>query len=169
MDSEAIGNMDADFRDFSIANLEHVDCILLGRKTASDLIPYWASVAENPSDSDFLLGKKITDTPKIVYSKTRANAEWPNTTLAQGEIVDAINKLKNHAGKDIMVYGSVSFASSLIKNGLVDEYYLAVNPVALGRGLPIFKELEGKLSLTLVTSRSFACGIVLLQYEPQND
>jgi dihydrofolate reductase len=168
-DSEPINSMDEEFRNFSIANLEEVDCIIFGRKTAPDFITHWASVAENPNDPDFLIAKKLTDTPKIVFSKTLANSEWANTTLAKGEIVDEINKLKKQTGNDIMVYGGAGFVSSLIKNGLIDEYYLAVNPVAIGSGLPIFKELDRKQDMTLVKSESFDCGIVLLQYEPKNN
>jgi dihydrofolate reductase len=160
---------DEEFRNFSIANLDQVDCIILGRKTAPDFIHYWASVAENPNGPDFLVAKKLTDTPKIIFSKTLTNSEWANATLAKGEIVHEINKLKKQVGNDILVYGGVSFVSSLIKNGLIDEYYLAVNPVAIGNGLPIFKELDGIRNLTLIKPKSFESGMVLLHYEPKNN
>jgi dihydrofolate reductase len=166
--SEPLNYCDEEFRNFSIANLEQVDCIILGRKTALDFIPYWAAVAENPNDPDFQLGKKLTDTPKVVFSTTLENSEWANTILAKGEIVDEINKLKNQAGHDIMVYGGDSFVSSLIKNDLIDEYYLAVNPVDIQSGLPILKELDSKQTITLVESKTFDCGMVVLrQYEPK--
>ena len=169
-DSEAINYCDEEFRNFSIANLEQVDCIILGRKTTVEFIPYWAVVAENPNDPDFLLGKKLTDIPKVVFSKTLVNSEWANTILAKGEIVDEINKLKSQPGTDIMVYGGDSFVSSLMKNDLIDEYYLAVNPVDIDRGLPILKELDSKQNMTLVNSKTFDCGmVVLLQYESKNN
>jgi dihydrofolate reductase len=167
--SEPGNYCDEEFRNFSIANLEGVDCIILGRKTALDFIPYWAAVAENPNDPDFLLGNKLTDIPKLVFSKTLENSEWSNTILAKGEIVDEINKLKNQAGHDVIVYGGDSFVSSLIKNDLIDEYYLAVNPVDIESRLPILKELDSKQNIALVKSRTFDCGmVVLLQYEPKN-
>ena len=62
-------NWDDEIRNYSIANLEHVDCILPGRKMAKDFILYWASVAANPDDPDFVFGKKLTDIPKIVFLK----------------------------------------------------------------------------------------------------
>jgi dihydrofolate reductase len=167
--SGSVNYCDEEFRDFSIANLEQVDCLILGRKTALDFIPYWAAVAENPNDPDFLLGKKLTDTPKVVFSRTLENSAWANTILAKGEIVDEINKLKKQAGNDIMVYGGDSFVSSLIKNDLIDEYYLAVNPVDLDSGLPVLKELDSKQNITLLKSKTFDCGmVVLLQYESKN-
>jgi dihydrofolate reductase len=157
---------DEEFREFSMANLEGVDCIILGRKTALDFIPYWAAVAENPNDPDLLLGKKLTDTAKVVFSKTLENSEWPTTILAKGELVEEVNKLKNQAGNDIMVYGGDSFVASLMKNDLIDEYYLAVNPVDIESGLPILRELGSKQNIALVRSRTLDCEmIVVLQYE----
>ena len=161
---------DEEFRNFSITNLEQVDCLILGRKTAVDFIPYWAAVAENPDDPDFLLGKKLTDTPKVVFSNTLEKSEWVKSILAKGEIVNEINKLKDQAGNDIMVYGGDSFVASLIKNNLIDEYYLVVNPADIESSLPILKELDGKQNITLVKSKTFDCGmIVLLQYETKNN
>jgi len=167
--SDPVHYCDEEFRNFSIANLEQVDCIILGRKTAVDFMPYWAAIAENPNDPDVLLGKKLTDLPKVVFSKTLEKSEWANTVLAKGELVDEINKLKNQSGNNIMVYGGDSFVASLMKNDLIDEYYLAVNPVDIDNGLPILKELESNPNIALVNSKTFYCGmVVLLQYEPKN-
>ena len=167
--SEPLDFCDEEFRNFSLANLEQVDCIILGRKTALDFIPYWAAVAENPNDPDFQLGKKLTDTPKVVFSTTLENSEWANTILAKGEIVGEINKLKNQAGDDIIVYGGDSFVSSLIKNDLIDEYYLAVNPVDIESGLPILTELGTKQNIALAKSKTLDCEmIIVLQYEPKD-
>jgi dihydrofolate reductase len=164
--SDPANYCDAEFRKFSIANLEEVDCIILGRITAVDFIPYWAAVAENPGDPDFLLGKRLTEIPKVIFSKTLENSEWPDTTLAKGEIVDEVNKLKAQPGREIMVYGGDSFVASLMKNDLIDEYHIAVNPADIDGGLPILKELEDKQNIVQVKSKTFDCGmIVLLQYE----
>ena len=148
---------------------EPVDCILLGRKLAEGFIPYWASVAANPDDPQFTAGKKFTDTHKVVFSKTLDTSEWDNTVLAKGNLVDEITKLKNQDGKDIIVYGGATFVSALIKQGLIDEYHLFINPTAIGNGMTIFKELDSKQNLTLVKSTSFDCGIVVLNYEPKRD
>jgi dihydrofolate reductase len=169
-DSDPLHYCDEEFRNFSIANLEQVDCIILGRITAVDFIPYWATVAENLDDPDCLLGRRLTDIPKVVFSKTLENSEWADTILAKGELADEINKLKKQAGGEIMVYGGDSFVSSLMKTDLIDEYYLAVNPADVAGGLPILKTLEGKQSVKLVKSRTFDCGmVVLLQYESKDE
>jgi len=138
----------------------------LGRKMAPGFIPYWAKVAANPDDPQFEFGKKMTDTPKVVFTKTLDKSEWENTALATGTLADEIKKLKQKDGKDMIVYGGSSFVSSLIKEGLIDEFHLFVNPTALGNGMPIFERLDKKQFLKLKQSVAFDCGIVLLCYEP---
>ena len=146
-----------------------VDCIVLGRNLAEGFIPHWASVAADPENPEVAAGKKFTDTPKVVFTKTLDRSAWDNTILAKGDLVDEITTLKNQDGHDIIAYGGATFVSALIKHGLIDEYHLFVNPAAIGNGLPIFKELDGKQNLTLKKSEAFACGIVLLCYEPKDD
>ena len=149
--------------------MDTVDTIVLGRKLAEGFVPYWAGVAANPDDPEFTSGKKFTDTPKVVFTKTLDESEWDNTVLAKGDIVDEITQLKNQDGKDIIAYGGATFVSSLIQHGLIDEFQLFVSPTAIGNGMTIFKELECKQDLTLVRSRSFDSGIVVLNYELKCD
>jgi dihydrofolate reductase len=146
---------------------EPVDCIVLGRKLAEGFIPYWASVAANPDNPEFIDGKKFTDTHKVVFTQTLDKSEWDNTVLAKGNLVDEITQLKKQDGKDIIAYGGATFVSALIKQGLIDEFHLFINPTAIGNGMAIFKELESKQDLILVKARSFDCGIVVLNYEPK--
>jgi len=162
-------NWDEEVRQYSIANATNVDCILLGRKTAAGFIPHWKSVAANPRDADFEFGKVITGIPKVVFSRTLRKSEWPNATVANGEIADSVNQLKKQTGKDLLVYGGRSFVASLIEHNLVDEYHLLVNPVVLGSGLAIFAGLADTLRLNLVTNKKFSCGTVLLCYELLRD
>ena len=148
---------------------EPVDCIVLGRKLAEGFIPYWASVAANSEDPQFTAGKKFTETHKVVFTKTLDQSQWDNTVLAKDDLASEINQLKNQDGKDIIAYGGATFVSALVKEGLIDEYHLFINPTAIGNGLTIFKELESKLKLALVKSTSFDCGIVVLHYEPKTE
>jgi dihydrofolate reductase len=164
-----ISTWDDAVREFSIANTRNVDCIIIGRKTAKDLIPHWASVAAKPSHADYAIGKIITETPKIVFSRTLAKSKWPDTTVIKGGIVEEINRLKKRKGKDILVYGGAGFASSLVKHRLIDEYCLLVNPVALGCGSPLFSTLEKTLTLTLVEYKQFACGTMMIRYRPKQE
>ncbi len=162
----AISNWDDGLKDYVTELSDPVDCILLGRKLAQGFIPYWAA---NPAGEDARGIDKMNNTPKVVFSKTLARSEWDNTVLAKGDLVDEITHLKKQDGKDIIAYGGAAFVSSLIQNGLVDEFHLFINPVAIGSGLTIFKALPGKQSLALVGSRAFDCGIVALHYEPKRD
>ena len=148
--------------------LEPVDLILLGRKMTEGFISHWSNVVNNQPDSpEFPLAKKLVDTPKIVFTKTLEKSNWDNTTLAKGNLTDEINELKNQSGKDIIVYGGAGFVSSLIKENLIDEYNFVINPTALGKGMTIFNDLDDKLNLQLVKSKSFNSGEVLLCYEPR--
>ena len=166
VDVERIGpNWDNEIRHFSINNLKNVDCIALGRNTAEGLIPYWGGAAKNPKDADYKVGKAITNVPKTVFSNKLTTNTWANATIIKGDIVKEIKLLKKRKGKDIIVYGGCTFVSSQIKHGLVDEFYLLVNPVAVGRGNPIFSSIENNFRLKLVKSRSFKCGTVLLCYK----
>jgi len=159
-------NWDEEVKQYSIANAATVDCILLGSKTAAGFIPHWKSVADSPQNPDFEFGKLVTGIRKVVFSRTLKKSEWPDTTMANGEIVDSVSQLKRQAGEDLLVYGGTSFVASLIERNLIDEYHLLVNPIFLGSGQTIFSQLKEKLRLTLVKNRTFSCGTILLSYEP---
>lgn len=144
---------------------EPVEYIVLGRKLAEGFIPYWAKIASNHDHPEYLAGKKFTDTSKIVFTKTMVRPIWENTVLAKGDLVQEITQLKKQGGQDIIAYGGATFVSALIKNELIDEFYLFINPVVLGNGMTIFKTIESKQNLKLIQATSFDCGIVVLKYE----
>jgi len=152
------------------STIDTSDTILLGRKMTDEFITYWENVVNNqPESPEFPLAKKLVDTPKVVFSKTLKKSSWNNTTLATGDLVDEINKLKNKQGKDIIVYGGGGFVSSLIKEGLIDEFHLFINPNALGQGMPIFNRLTKPQNLKLKTATAFSNGVALLFYELKRD
>ena len=144
---------------------EPVDCIVLGRKLAQGFIPHWAS---KPEGEDAWGVDKINNSTKVIFTKTLDKSEWDNTVLAKGDLVDEITKLKKQDGKDIIAYGGATFVSALIKQRLIDEFHLFINPTAIGNGMTIFKELDSKQNLKLIKSLAFTCGIVLLRYEPEH-
>lgn len=152
--------------EFCVDNLESVDTILLGRKTAQDLIPFWDKVATDSSHPDFALGQRISALPKVVFSNTLTEHPWKNTTLLSGDMHTELSKFKESAGNDILVYGGASFAASLIQNELVDEFYFLLNPFRLGNGLTLFQPTNDVQVFTLIQSMPFPCGTVLLQYNP---
>jgi dihydrofolate reductase len=85
---------------------------------------------------------KFHATPKVVFSRTLTSSPWANATVTNGDLVQEIGALKAQPGGDIMAYGGATFVSGLVRHSLVDEYHLYLNPAALGRGLPVFPELE---------------------------
>lgn len=143
------------------------DTILLGRKMTDGFIDYWTSVLDNPGSSEYSFARKMVDIPKIVFSHTVKESKWVNTTVANGDLVEEIEKLKNQAGKDIVVYGGAEFVSNLIKHNLIDEYHLFINPVAIGKGLSIFGDIEKNSNLQLVNAEAFSTGEVELIYIPR--
>ena len=158
-------NWGADIKNYVTDLTNSIDTILLGRKLAEGFIPHWANVKADPNNPEHSSGIIFTDTPKYVFSKTLTISLWDNTTVVNGDLVSEINKLKNQPGKDIIVYGGAGFVSSLIKEGLIDEFNLFVNPAAIGKGKPVFAELDAKQNLKLIESIAFDCGINLLKYE----
>jgi dihydrofolate reductase len=144
--------------------LDSSDTNIIGRKLAVDYIPYWQDVNSKPGDPMYEVGQKITNTHKVVFTKTLEKSIWENTTLARGRLADEVIKLKSMSGKDIIVYGGTSFVSALVKEGLIDEFYFFVNPVALGHGESIFSMLEDFRQLKLKKSIVYDCGIVMLNY-----
>jgi dihydrofolate reductase len=144
---------------------EPVDTIILGRKLAEGFIPHWENVANNPDDPEYEGGVKYATTPKIVFTKTIKKSIWNNTEVANGELAEEVSKLKNQKGKDIIVYGGGTFVTSLIKDGLIDEFHLFINPNAIGSGMTIFNGLVKMLNLKLKIAKQFECGITLTCYE----
>ena len=145
-----------------------VDTILLGRKMTEGFVSYWEDYAKNKPDSpEHPFANKMVNYPKVVFTKTLDKHNWANTTLAKGNIIDEVSQLKKRQGKDIIVYGGAGFVSSLIENNLIDEYYLFINPVAIGKGMTIFSNLKEGLNLKLMHSKAFECGIVVNHYEPR--
>ena len=100
-----------------------------------------------------------------MFTKTLNKSEWINTDIATGNLIEEVNKVKSQNGRDIVVYGGASFDSSLIKEKLIDEFYLLVVPIVIGNGKTIFRDLKEIQKLTLIESKVFDCGLVLLHYE----
>jgi dihydrofolate reductase len=163
-----VWNWDDALKNYVIALTEPVDCILLGRKLAEGFIPHWSAASEIENEEQ-VFALKMSETHKVVFTKTLESADWSNTVLAKGNLADEINALKNQDGSDIIVYGGGAFVSSLINAGLIDEYHLFINPVILGSGMSIFQSLSAKQNLVLKQAQGFDCGITVLCYEIKKD
>ncbi len=150
---------------------DSVELILLGRNLAEGFIPTWQERLDNPATADDS-ARLFVDTPKLVFSKTLnpdtpSSKGWKNTSVVSRDLLEEISHLKQQEGGDLIAYGGSHFVSSLIQNGLIDEYYLFINPVAIGKGMPIFQQLDKPLKMNLKQSKAFSCGISLLHYTPQ--
>ncbi|UFH57081.1 dihydrofolate reductase family protein [Spirosoma sp. KNUC1025] len=156
-------NWGEDIMNFVGSITEPIDTILLGRKLAEGFIPAWQSRAE--STEEVPGAQKMNDTPKVVFSKTLESIDGKNATVNNGDLAAEVNALKNEEGGDLIAYGGGEFVSSLIQNNLIDDYYLFVNPVAIGKGMSIFGALSNKLNLKLVETKAFESGIALLHYQ----
>lgn len=141
--------------------------ILLGRKMTDGFISTWSAIRNNPGDPEQAFAQRMMDTPKVVFSRTMTESPWENTVIAAGDVAAAVSDIKSRDEKEVMAYGGANFAVSLINSGLIDEYHLFVNPVLLGEGLSIFSALNTRTKLRLKQSIRFDCGIVLLNYVPE--
>ncbi|MBC9934922.1 dihydrofolate reductase family protein [Chitinophaga qingshengii] len=129
------------------------DTILIGRKMAQGFIDHWENILDHqPGSREQPLAQRMVHMRKIVFSHTTTTIRGRNAEVANGDLVTTIQALKKEPGKDLLVYGGADFVSSLIDHNLIDEYHLFVIPVAIGRGLRIFRD---KKPLTLIKSVSY--------------
>jgi len=146
--------------------LRSLDTILYGRITFQ-LMEYWKSIVENPTGikatDDF--ADAIDNIQKIIYSRTLKDVDWKNTELKSEIVKEEIIELKQQAGKDIGV-GSPSLIVTLGNLDLIDEYQIGLQPIVLGRGLPLFKNVTDRIDLKLLKTKAFDCGVIVLYYEP---
>ena len=157
-------NVDEEFNQFAIEQTSTVDMILFGRKTYEVMAGYWPSQAAIKDDPT--IAGLMNSLPKIVFSRTLQKAEWNNTRLIRDNIAEEILKLKGQLGRDIAVFGSADLLSTLIQMDLIDEHRIMVNPVIIGSGSPLFKNINEKRKLQFVNIKTFRSGNVLLYYQP---
>ena len=160
-------NPDVELMEFMNSQYDSSSTLLLGRKTADFFIKHWENTFDKNPDTPF--AKKIVDLPKVVFTKTLDESIWNNTILAKGNPAEEIADLKKQNGKDIIVIGSPSLVSSLIKEGLIDEYHLIVNPTAIGDGMKIFNSLDSVRKFTPIQAKLYSGGKTVLSYKPKND
>jgi dihydrofolate reductase len=142
------------------------DAILYGR-TTYQLMEFWRTFLENPSEeksmNDFAIA--IDKIPKIVFSHTLKNVDWESATIAKRDLKDEVLELKQQSGRDIFV-GSRSLIIQLMKLNLIDEYQLCVHPVIAGGGMPLFEDINSRIILKLINTKTFSGGAIMLYYKP---
>lgn len=143
---------------------ESCDTILMGRKMSREFIDYWEDLVDNqPNSPMHSFAQQMVNMHKIIFSGTQKEIKGRNVTVENGDLATTVKALKQKTGKDIIVYGGAELVSSLIKLNLIDEYYLFINPVAIGEGLPIFREQK---ILKLESTTAYKNGKVLHKYLP---
>lgn len=137
--------------------------LLFGRVTYEMMAGYWPTqqaIASSP-----VVAEGMNKADKLVFSKTLQKAEWNNTTLIKGSLVEEVKKMKQLPGNDITILGSGSIITQLAEAGLIDEYQFMVDSVAIGSGTSIFNNINHPLNLKLTDAKAFKSGAVVLSYQ----
>lgn len=150
--------------EYSAEMLQSGNTLLFGRVTYELMVEYWPT--QYAIENDPVVAAGMNKAEKIVFSKTLNKVEWNNARLAKSSLEEEVRNLKQTPGKDMALLGSGSILTQLAEKGLVDEYQIMIDPVAVSNGTPIFKNLQHKLDLKLTGTRVFKSGTVLLCYEP---
>ncbi len=152
---------DQSFGQHQFGLAETIDAILLGRVTYGMFASYWPTATSDP------FAETLNAIPKIVFSRTLERAPWgkyPDAELVRTGAAEEVGRRKAQSGKDMIVWGSLSLARSLMKAKLIDQYQLVICPVVMGRGTPLFREDGPALDLKLQEATRFDRGAVLLRY-----
>jgi dihydrofolate reductase len=161
--------VDEEIFDYAGKRISEGDTALYGRVTYQMMENYWPTAGDKPAATrhDIEHSKWYSNVHKIVLSKTMKGADLTNTTIISDNLADNINEIKqsrNGRSKDMLLFGSPTATHSLMQLNLIDGYWLFVNPIILGRGIPLFADIKDKIKLKLLTTRQFTCGVTELNY-----
>ena len=158
---------DEELHDHYTDLLRNAGAMLYGRTTYLLMENYWPAVVKNPTGNrsmdDFAVA--LENIPKIVFSRTLDKVEWKNVKLAKESLEEEVLALRQQPGEDIFV-GSPGLISSLTNLNLIGEYQLCVHPVIAGSGLPLFKDISGRIVLKRLKTKNFGSGAMVHYYEP---
>ncbi len=163
--------VDEEIFDYVGKRVSEGDTALYGRVTYQMMENYWPTAGDKPDATrhDIEHSKWYKKVRKVVLSKTmnpdsNRDTGLTNTLIISDNLSDRINEIKKQAGKDIALFGSPTATHSLIQLNLIDGYWLFVNPIILGRGIPLFADIKAKTKLELLNTRRFTCGVTELNY-----
>lgn len=151
--------VDDEFNDFAIQQIGQADTILFGRKTYDLMVSYWPT--KDALENDPAVAGAMNSKAKIVVSTTLKEATWNNTKLIGRDAEAELRRMKQMPGGDMIIFGSATLCSSLIKSGLMDELRIMISPIVLVQGTPLFRDI---VKLRLTDSRRFRNGNVLMTY-----
>ncbi len=160
-----VWNWDDALKQYVTELTDSSDTILVGKVLYEGFVGHWPAIP--PENEQYAFAQKMNGYKKIVFSHSLSGElAWSNSQLATSDAASEIRALKEQPGKDILVYGGARFVSGLIKENLIDEYHLFVNPAAIGKGLSIFGELDAYRRLSVAAAKLFECGITVMHYQP---
>ena len=153
--------------DFVATMTAQADTALYGRVTYEMMEGYWPTAGTKPNASKHdkehsAWYKKVS---KVVLSKTLSEKGLENTRVVANSLADNINDIKKQAGKNILIFGSPAASHSLLAEGLIDEFWIFVNPVLIGQGIPLFKGITDTTKLRLLETKIFSSGVIAIHYE----
>lgn len=162
---------DEELSDYVSKITDDADAVMYGRITYQMMESYWPTAAESPTASkhDIDHAHWVNKALKIVFSKTLQKTDWANTRIINDINAQEISTMKTKPGQNILLIGSPSIAHALMQADLIDEYWININPVVLGEGIPLFKDISTKMNLRLVQSKSFGSGVLGLHYEVERN
>lgn len=155
---------DEDRQADGLEQLDAVDTALIGRGVYDDMVRYWPTATGEYAD-------RFNAMPKLVFSRRSEHLSWTNARIVlvtdDADLADQVTRLKSLPGQDMVLFGGARLAQAFVRLGLVDEFRLCVQPVALGSGRPLFGDLEARMALTLTAVRRFPSGASLVTYAPE--
>ena len=155
---------DPEWQSFASENASGGGVLVFGRITYDLMAGYWPT--PQASKNNPTVAERMNNLPKIVFSRTLDKATWSNTTLINGDIVEAMRKLKAEPGPDMVILGSGTVVAQFTDAHLIDEYQVVVNAIVLGDGRTMFGGIKDRVGLRLKEARTFSNGNVVLWYSP---
>lgn len=159
--------VDEEIFDFVPTLTEQADTALYGRVTYEMMQNYWPNAGTQPNASKHDKEHSIwyKNIAKVVLSTTMREEGLENTRVISDHLVENIQELKKQEGKNILIFGSPRASHSLLSLDLIDEFWIFVNPILIGEGVPLFKGIHEKTKLELLETKRFSCGVMALHYK----
>jgi dihydrofolate reductase len=160
-------NVDDEIFDYISDFIDQSDTALYGRITYQMMENYWPTAPSKPDASkhDIRHAAWYNDVSKVIISGTMKDSLNPKIKIIGNNIADQIQKIKQQPGKNILIFGSPGASHTLMQLNLIDEYWLFLNPIRLGNGIPLFENNNHKIRLNLIESNVFKSGVIGLRYE----
>lgn len=159
--------VDDELFDFVATMTDQADTALYGRVTYEMMEAYWPGAGDKPNASKHDKEHSIwyNKVAKVVLSRKMSETGLKNTQVINDNLSENITKIKQQPGKNILIFGSPGASHSLLNAGLIDEFRIFINPILLGQGIPLFKDVPGLTKLMLIETKTFASGVIALHYK----